>query len=50
MEAYRSIDLYNRPAITYLGLAYGLADTPFTYLLYLLYILFSYFKDLVNRY
>ena len=37
MEAYGSIDSYRRPAIASLGLAYGLADTPFTFTLYTIY-------------
>ena len=40
MESHRSIDLYSRPAITSLGLAYGLADTSFTFTLYTI-ILYS---------
>ena len=37
MEVYRSIDLYSRPVIYPLGLAYGLADTPFNLTLYAIY-------------
>ena len=51
MELYRSIDLYDRPVIASLGLAYGLVDSSFTFTLYSLYInFFIYFKVLVNRY
>ena len=37
MEAYESIDPYSRPIITSLGLAYGLANTLFTFTLYAIY-------------
>ena len=34
MEAHRRMDPYSRPVITYLGLAYGLADISFTFTLF----------------
>ena len=34
------MDSYSRPIITSLDLAYGLADTPFTFTLYTIYTLF----------
>ena len=37
MEAYRSINLYNRLAITSLGVACGLVDSPFTFNLFTIY-------------
>ena len=37
MKAYRSINPYSVQAITALGLAYGLADTPFTFASYAIY-------------
>ena len=50
MEAHKSIDLYSRPIITSLGLAYGLADTPFTFTLYTICSFLSTLKVIVNRY
>ena len=46
---YRSINLYIRPVINYLGLAYGLADIPFTFILYSIYtFLFTLKSSLID--
>ena len=37
MEAHGSINPYNYPAITTLGLARGLVDVPFIFTLYIIY-------------
>ena len=46
MEAHESINLYSRSVITSLGLAYGLANTPFTFTLYTLY---NFFITLISQ-